>query len=124
MSYEYHLALAETDVSSRNFRNLIDAAVMLYEEEHRKKGKSKCHTKTTPSEEEGEAESDKMSFLYNFRRKRRSSVASSRRNPEQNHENLNGASTSSSLVELNTISVDSNPPLQWFPFSSSSSSLL
>ncbi|CAA7026668.1 unnamed protein product [Microthlaspi erraticum] len=123
MSYPYHLALAETDVSSRNFCNLIDAAVMLYEEEHRNKGKSKCHTKTTPSEEE---ESDKMSFLHNFRRKRRSSVASSRRNPEQNHENLNGASTSSSLVELNTISVDSNPrnPLQWLPSSSSSSSLL
>ncbi|VVB06748.1 unnamed protein product [Arabis nemorensis] len=88
---------------------LADVAVKLYEEEY-----SKCNTKKTFSEEE--EENDKRIFLL-FPRKPRNKLVTRRRNP-------NVAFTSSTLLYLNSILVDSNPQkLLQLPSSSSSSSL-
>ncbi|CAH2034827.1 unnamed protein product [Thlaspi arvense] len=114
--YDDHLEAAENDISSRNFCNLVDAAVALYEEEQHKrllgeKDKSKSHTKVKILSEDEEEQREK-SFFHLFPRKRRSLVVTKRvwRNPEETHQNVNGASTSSSsLLDLNTIPVDCDP---------------
>jgi len=97
---------------------------MLYDEEHRdllpKKVNSRCQAKTKKQEKE----SDKR-FFDLFPKKRRTSVVTVR-NPEQNQQNLHRVSTSSSLLDLNTIPGDSSDPrneLQGLLSSSSSSFL-
>ncbi|CAA7025056.1 unnamed protein product [Microthlaspi erraticum] len=118
MYYSDLVAVAEKDMTSRNFLCLVDAAVMLYEE--------------------AKEESDERIF-HRFPRKPRSSVekfVTSRRNPQQNYQNLNGASTSSlspSLLgdykitaepEKTAMMIYPRNPLQWHSSSSSSSLLL
>jgi len=75
--YYDHLAAAEKDISSNNFCSLVDASVMLYDEEHRdllpKKVNSRCQAKTKKQEKE----SDKR-FFHLFPKKRRTSVVTVR----------------------------------------------
>ncbi|ESQ38577.1 hypothetical protein EUTSA_v10029136mg [Eutrema salsugineum] len=127
MYYSDHKAVAEKEITSRNFLCLVDAAVMLYEEELRRTEKSKCHTKkktkTLSAKEEEEEERDKRIFRL-FPRKTRTSVKkfATRGNPQ---ENLNGSSSSSSfLLDLNTIPADLETRNPQNPCSSSSSFLL
>ncbi|XP_024010305.1 B3 domain-containing protein At3g25182 [Eutrema salsugineum] len=113
MYYCDHKAVAEKEITSRNCLCLVDAAVMLYEEDKK--------TKTLSAKEE---ESDKRIFRL-FPRKTRTPVFI-RRNPQQN---LNGASSwsSSFLLDPNTIPADSktrNPQNPNGLSSSSSSSFL
>ncbi|ESQ38405.1 hypothetical protein EUTSA_v10029471mg [Eutrema salsugineum] len=122
MYYSDHLALAEKEITSRNLCCLVDTAVMLYEEELLRKGKSKCHTKTKSTLSAKEEESDKRIF-HLFPRKTRTSVFT-RRNSQQN---LNVASSSSSfLLDLTTIPADlkTRNPQNPNGASSSSSSFL
>lgn len=102
MYYSDHLKAAEKDISSRNFCNLVDAAVLLYEEDI------------------------KFEFLDDIPRKRRSPSKKIAR--AKSYGDLNESSTSSSLFDLNKTPDDSEmedppKPLQCCYVSSPSSSL-
>ncbi|KAG2304209.1 hypothetical protein Bca52824_032860 [Brassica carinata] len=105
MYYKDHLLAAEEDITARNFCNLVDAAVLLYEEE----------------------EYINNGFFNDFPRKRRSP---SKKIPRaKSYGDLNEASTSSSLFDLNKTPDDSETeapsnPLQCFYVSSSPPSSL
>ncbi|CAH8390324.1 unnamed protein product [Eruca vesicaria subsp. sativa] len=105
MYYDDHLAAAEKEISSRNFCNLVDAAVILYVEEKEADRilKSSCNTKTeTLSEKEKDID---YIFFNVFPRKRRS--PSKKFGRVQSYETLNKASTSSPLFDLNKTPDDS-----------------
>ncbi|KAF8082659.1 hypothetical protein N665_0813s0001 [Sinapis alba] len=106
MYYDDHLAAAEKEISSRNFCNLVDAAILLYEKEKEKD----IH----------------YGFFDVFPRKRRSPLKKFAR--ERSYGNLNEASTSSSLLDLNksgdySETEDPSDPLQCSYVSSPSSFL-
>ncbi|CAN6974736.1 unnamed protein product [Brassica rapa subsp. trilocularis] len=112
MYYDDHLAAAEKEISSRNFCTLVDAAVLLYEEEAEA---DRILKSGTLSEKEEDIE---YGFFNAFPRKRRSPSKKFLRS--QSHETLNEASTSSSLFDLNKTPDDSDTeeapsnPLQCF----------
>ncbi|XP_024016187.1 B3 domain-containing protein At3g25182-like [Eutrema salsugineum] len=108
MYYSDLLGAAEKDTSSRNFCNLVDAAVLFYEEEQQRKGKSKCNS----TEKQEEEESDKR-FFHLFPRKSRTSVKRfvSKRNPQQNP-NVPSSSSSSSLLADSATEDTRNPNSQ------------
>nr|VDD44309.1 unnamed protein product [Brassica oleracea] len=120
MYYDDHLAAAEKEISSRNFCTLVDAAVLLYEEEAEA---DRLLKSGTLSEKEEDIE---YVFFNAFPRKRRSPSKKFLRS--QSHETLNEACTSSSLFDLNKTPDDSEAdapanPLQCFYVSSPQSSL-
>ncbi|CAH2051487.1 unnamed protein product [Thlaspi arvense] len=109
MYYGDHLAVAEEEITSRNFCCLVDAAVMLYEEV-----KSKRHTKTKSlsQKEEEEEERDKRIF-HLFPRKKRTSVKrfESRSYTQENPNN--GAEESRLNLNTEDILNPRNPNSQW-----------